>query len=311
RQLFDDLAIFFRGRNVDSGVELRFELDPALPENLVGDPRRLLQVFINLIDNAYKFTEKGSVTVRAALSARSAEGVKLDFAVADTGIGVSREQAEGIFSAFNQGDNSATRRYGGAGIGLSVTQRAVELMGGEISVSGEEGKGATFSFSCLFALDEDADAADAAKGADEAADAAENPQNIVLRGKRILLVEDNEVNTLIASELLETVGALVTTAQNGSEALERLAEARRDGGASFDLVLMDLQMPVMDGYEATETIKATPEYRDIPIYALTAHAFPEDRERCLALGMDGHLTKPIDTDAFYAALRTAVAPKAR
>jgi CheY-like chemotaxis protein len=149
------------------------------------------------------------------------------------------------------------------------------------------------------------------EGPSEAAGATENPKNAVLRGKRILLVEDNEVNMLIASELLESVGILVTKAQNGREALDRLAETTAGGGEPFDLVLMDLQMPVMDGYEATEIIKSTQAYRDISIYALTAHAFPEDRERCLALGMDGHLTKPIDTDVFYAALRTAVEPKAR
>jgi CheY-like chemotaxis protein len=285
-------------------------LDPALPKNLLGDPRRLLQIFINLVDNAYKFTEKGSVTIRAAVSARARDGVTLHFAVADTGIGMSREEMDDIFSAFNQADNSATRRYGGIGIGLSVTRQTVELMGGEITVSGEEGKGTTFSFSCLFALDEEADPA-SDEGADEAADAAENPKNTVLQGKRVLLVEDNEVNTLIAAELLEAVGVLVTTAQNGREALDRITEMHRDGGAPFDLVLMDLQMPVMDGYEATKPIKSMPEHRDIPIYALTAHAFPEDRDRCLALGMDGHLTKPIDTDLFYAALRAAVAPKAR
>jgi signal transduction histidine kinase len=305
-QLFDDLAIFFRGRNADSAVTLRFESDPALPGELTGDPRRLLQIFINLIDNAYKFTEEGSVTVRAALSARDAESVTIDFSVADTGIGMSREQMDGIFSAFNQADNSSTRKYGGAGIGLTVTRQMVELMGGRISVCSEEGKGTTFAFSCSFSIEEDAAASERparAEGADAAA------QNAVLHGKRILLAEDNEVNTLIAAELLSAVGIEVVTAQNGKEALDRLAESKRADGAPFDLVLMDLQMPVMDGYAATEAIRAMPEYRDLPIYALTAHAFPEDRERCLSIGMDGHLTKPIDTDTFYAALRTAVAPK--
>jgi signal transduction histidine kinase len=307
RRIFDDLAVFFRGRNADSGIELRFELDSALPAGLIGDPRRLLQIFINLIDNAYKFTEKGAVTVRAAVSERGPESVTLSFAVEDTGIGMSPEQMEDIFSAFNQADNSSTRKYGGVGIGLTVTRQTVELMGGEISVSGEAGKGTVFSFSCPFSL-----AADSAEdNPAEAANAAKEAKNDVLRGKRILLAEDNEINMLIAAELLNAVGAEVATAQNGREALDMLAETATGGGAPFDLVLMDLQMPVMDGYEAAETIKAMPEYRDMPIYALTAHAFPEDRERCLSIGMDGHLTKPIDTDLFYAALRTAVASKAR
>jgi signal transduction histidine kinase len=304
RQLFGDLEIFFRGRDVDSDIELRFETDSALPSALTGDPRRLLQVFINLIDNAYKFTEQGSVTVRAAVAARDGESVTLNFAVEDTGIGMSTEQMAGIFSAFNQADNSATRKYGGAGIGLTITQQMVELMGGQITVSGEEGKGTTFAFTCNFSLEAASDLAPAGEPVNAAL------QNAVLKDKRILLVEDNEVNTLIATELLTAVGIEVVAAQNGSEALDRLAESNRDGGRPFDLVLMDLQMPVMDGYEATETIRAMPEYKSLPIYALTAHAFPEDRERCLSLGMDGHLTKPIDTEIFYEALRTAVTPKA-
>ncbi|MDR2355356.1 MAG: response regulator, partial [Clostridiales Family XIII bacterium] len=308
RQLFDDLAIFFRGRDADSGVELRFELDSALPEELTGDPRRLLQIFINLLDNAYKFTEAGTVTVRAAVSARDAETVTLDFAVTDTGIGMKQEQMDEIFSAFNQADNSSTRKYGGAGIGLTVTRQMVELMGGRITVSGEEGKGTTFAFSCTFPSEGDS-AAQGSPAQSGAADTRAERRNAALQNKRILLVEDNEINTLIAAELLTAVGIEVVTAQNGEEALARLADSNRGDCPPFDLVLMDLQMPVMDGYEATETIRSMPEYRELPIYALTAHAFPEDRERCLSLGMNGHLTKPIDAESFYDALRTAVAPE--
>ncbi|MDR1246889.1 MAG: response regulator [Clostridiales Family XIII bacterium] len=306
KNLFDDIAAFFRERNIASNIELRFELGTDIPDDLVGDPQHLLRIFINLVDNAFKFTEKGSITVRAAVSERAQNSVTLRFAVEDTGIGMSETQMSEIFTAFNQADNSATRKYGGAGIGLTVTQRMTELMGGEISVSGEEGKGTTFTFTCPFKL--------VPEGSDESTQNTESTadtDNTVLRGKRILLVEDNEVNTLIASELLSSVGIDVTTAQNGKEALNRLDDAAHSGGPFFDLVLMDLQMPVMDGYKATELIKATPEYRDLPIYALTAHAFPEDRDRCFALGMDGHLTKPIDTDVFYAALRTAVTPKVK
>jgi two-component system sensor histidine kinase/response regulator len=303
RRIYDDLAVFFREQNAGADIELRFELDDSLPAMLVGDPLRLQQIFINLIDNAYKFTEKGSVTVRAAVSKRTRENVTIDFAVADTGIGMSREQMDRIFSAFNQADNSSTRKYSGAGIGLTVTQKILELMGGEIAVDGEEGKGTTFSFSCTFPV----------AGAVAAPDAAaEAKRNAALRGLRVLLVEDNEVNAMVAMELLEAVGIEVVTAQNGREALDRLAEAGRaaGGGQPLDLVLMDLQMPVMDGYEATRIIMETPEYRDVPVYALTAHAFPEDRERCLALGMKEHLTKPIDVETFYAALRKVVASKA-
>jgi CheY-like chemotaxis protein len=192
----------------------------------------------------------------------------------------------------------------------------VELMGGEIHVSSKEGEGTIFTFSCPFSLAGDvseafvpgparpSEAAVLPETDSPAAD-AENDENAALRGMRVLLVEDNEINALIATELLNAVGVETTTAQNGSEALEQLelAAGAHHGVPAFDLVLMDLQMPVMDGYEATKIIKSTPKYKDIPVYALTAHAFPEERERCFALGMEEHLTKPINVESFYEALR--------
>jgi CheY-like chemotaxis protein len=180
----------------------------------------------------------------------------------------------------------------------------LKLMGGEVSVSSEEGKGSVFRFSCVFPLPPSPEA-----GIPPAS--GEGDPNAVLRGMRVLLVEDNEINALIATELMEAVDIEVTTAQNGREALQCLAEAARSSGPPFDLVLMDLQMPVMDGYEATKLIKENLEYRDIPVYALTAHALPEEKARCLALGMKEHLTKPIDVKTFYEALREAAASKAK
>jgi signal transduction histidine kinase len=323
KQMFDDLAIFFQEQNAGSQTVLRLELDSSLPAVIVGDPLRLQQIFINLVDNAFKFTEKGSVTVRAAVSERGRDDVTLNFAVEDTGIGMSQKQMDEIFSAFNQADNSSTRKYGGTGIGLTITRQMVELMGGEISVSSKEGVGTTFNFSCRFPLTEkeqekEQDASPTESAATEESEEDANKtdknggdeenavENACLRGMRVLLVEDNEINTLIAMELLNAVDIEVTTAENGSEALERIAEAAKTGSPPFDLVLMDLQMPVMDGYEATKIIRATPEYRDMPIYALTAHVFPEERERCLALGMKDHLAKPIDVEVFYEALREVV-----
>jgi signal transduction histidine kinase len=298
RKLFDDLSVFFKEQNTESDIALDIQIDPSLPPTLMGDPLRLQQVFINLVDNAYKFTEKGSVTISADVSALDKDSVTIDFAVEDTGIGMSPEQIENIFAAFNQADNSSTRKYGGAGIGLSITRQMIELMGGKISVQSEKAKGTTFSFSCEFALD---------KGISEPEEPAAL-KNVTLNGMRVLLVEDNEINTMIAAELLNAAGVMVTTAENGREALDQLDQltaAQTDGRPPFDLILMDLQMPVMDGYEATQIIKGTPAYRDIPIYALTAHAFPDERNRCFALGMSKHLTKPIDVEAFYAALREA------
>jgi signal transduction histidine kinase len=309
-RMLDDLSIFFQEQKAGSGVDLRFELDPDLPARLLGDPLRLQQTFICLIENAFKFTEQGAITVRAAVSERDAHKAALDFAVEDTGIGMSREQIDAIFFAFNQGDNSATRKYGGVGIGLTVARQMVELMGGEIHVSSEVGKGTVFTFSCSFPIAQEEPGPE--RETADTPDADQADENAPLRDLRVLLVEDNEINTLIAMELLNAVGIKVTTAQNGQEALDRLAEAAATyGSPPFDLVLMDLQMPVMDGYEATKIIKSMPEYRDLPVYALTAHAFPEERERCLALGMDAHLTKPIDVDAFYEALRNVAIPKGR
>jgi signal transduction histidine kinase len=307
RRMFEDLAVFFREKYEHSDIELRLELSGDLPAKLIGDTLRLQQIFINLVDNAYKFTEEGSVTVRASVSSLGPNEVTLTFEVEDTGIGISPKQADDIFAAFNQADNSYSRKYGGIGIGLAITREMVELMGGKIGVSSEEGKGTVFTFSCSFPLASDEPAAEALEP-----ETPNDDPNAILKGMRVLLAEDNEINTLIASELLDAVDIDVTTAKNGEEALEQLAQAVRDGAnPPFDLVLMDLQMPVMDGYEATKIIKETPEYRDIPVYALTAHALPEERQRCLDLGMGHHLTKPIDTETFYAALRDAAKESAR
>jgi CheY-like chemotaxis protein len=235
---------------------------------------------------------------------RGQNDITVNFSVKDTGIGMSQDQMDKIFAAFNQADNSSTRKYGGVGIGLTVTQQMVKLMGGEIAVSSEKGTGTTFSFSCVFQLVEPTAMSDVLPEEEN------EDENAVLRGMRVLLVEDNEINALIAEELLNIVDIDVTTAQNGSEALKQLEEASQtNGNPPFDLVLMDLQMPVMDGYEATKIIKTMPKYKDMPIYALTAHAFPEEKARCFDLGMEAHLAKPIDVEAFYTALRKAAASK--
>ena len=297
RRVFEDIAALFQEQSISSGVGIAFDLDPAIPPVLLGDPLRLHQIFINLVGNAFKFIEKGGITVRAAVSRREGREATLYFAVEDTGIGMSGGQMREIFAAFTQADGSITRKYGGTGLGLTLTRQMVALMGGELAVSSAPGKGSVFSFSCTFPLP--------AEDAVTAEPVVEENENARLRGLRVLLVEDNEINILIAKELLDAVAADVTTAQNGREALERIEEAaaRSGGGKPFDVVLMDLQMPVMDGFEATTAILANPEYRDMPVFAMTAHAFDEERARCLEMGMKGHLSKPIDVGALYRALR--------
>ena len=304
RPTIGELFDYFQERNSQSGVQLCMELDSSLPSILVGDPVRLKQVLFNLIDNAYKFTEKGSITIRAAVVRRDPNNVMVNFSVEDTGIGMSREQMDDIFAVFTQADNSPTRKYGGVGIGLAITREMVRLMGGTITVSGEEGKGTIFAFSCPFQVPEGTSVSEETK----IFPPSKSDPNDVLRGMRVLLVEDNKINAMIAAELLKAVEIDVSSAVNGQEALDRLAETVKVRGTpAFDLILMDLQMPVMDGYEATQIIKSMPEYEKIPIYALTAHAFAEERDRCFALGMQEHLTKPIDVEKFYESLRK-VAP---
>ena len=304
RPIIDGLTDYFQERNSNSDVKFRVEWDSVLPQTLAGDPVRLKQVLFNLIDNAYKFTEKGSITVRAVVVRHDPNNVMVDFSIEDTGIGMNREQMDNIFAAFSQADDSPSRKYGGVGLGLTITREMVRLMGGTITVSGEEGKGMVFTFSCPFQVPEGVSIAKES----QASLLPKNESNDVLREMRVLLVEDNKINAMIAAELLKSVEIDVAVAVNGAEALDQLAQVVKSRGTpAFDLILMDLQMPVMDGYEATRIIKSTPEYKDIPVFALTAHAFAEERNRCFALGMQEHLSKPLDVEKFYAALRT-VAP---
>ncbi|GHT45938.1 hypothetical protein FACS189454_06260 [Planctomycetales bacterium] len=304
RRVFDDITVFFKSPNAGAptDVPLYFDLDESLPPSLIGDPLRLQRIFINLVDNAFKFTEKGSITVRAKAAKNDGKEVTIHFAVEDTGIGISEQKLDEIFAVFNQADNSATRKYGGVGIGLTVTREIVELMGGKINVASEVGKGTSFTFSCAFPIAGDTAAADT--NAENTENNENGNKNEILKGLRVLLVEDNKINALVATRLLQAVGIEVTSAINGNVALEKLAEATKiNPEKPFDLVLMDLQMPVMDGYEATKIIKGKDEYHNIPVFALTAHTLPEDRERCLALGMQDHLNKPIDIEIFYKTLR--------
>ncbi|GHT24905.1 hypothetical protein FACS189419_09850 [Planctomycetales bacterium] len=303
--MLSELTGYFEQQKPDSPVVQKLDIKADVPATLSGDEFRLKQVFINLLDNAYKFTERGTITITAAVARQDPNNVMLDFTVADTGIGMNKVQLEKVFEAFNQADNSATRKYGGAGIGLTLTREMVVMMGGRISVASEEGKGTVFAFSVPFQISEGAERISIGENQTEKNTSPEqnDAANEVLKGMRVLLVEDNKVNALIAAELMKSVGIAVTTAVNGEEALKRLAEMKSEHRPLFDLILMDLQMPVMDGYEATRIIKAMPDYRNIPVYALTAHAFAEERERCRNLGMEEHLTKPIDVPKFYEALR--------
>jgi len=303
----NDAMMMVRQRAQDKGIALRCEfVSPELlgERGLIhGDALRLGQVLANLLSNAVKFTEHGHVTLRVRLSDWEPTEATLHVEVEDSGIGMNADQLQNLFSEFTQADGSTTRRYGGTGLGLSITRRLVGLMGGDIAVHSEPGQGSTFRIQMPVVP---ARILGALPGA-SAAHLAAQDERLRLDGLRVLLVEDNALNQQLANELLTRRGAQVTVAQHGQEALALL----RQPGVHHDVVLMDLQMPVMDGYQATQAIRQDPALRDTPVLAMTAHAMVEERERCLALGMQGHLSKPLDPLTLYATLSPYVPAAAR
>jgi CheY-like chemotaxis protein len=271
------------GKAREKGLRLEHQLSPDLPDDLVGDWLRLQQVLINLVGNALKFTERGRVSLHLTVVERVAEDVVLQCEVTDTGIGIPYERQSAIFEPFTQADGSTTRSYGGTGLGLTISKKLVEMMGGRMWMESEPGRGATFRFTVRLGV-QPATAAPAppAKTAPPIA-----PGGGALR---ILLAEDNAVNQLIAVRLLEKEGHRVHAVTSGRAALDALQSQ------PFDLVVMDLQMPEMGGLEATAIIRQRERGSGtrLPILALTANAMVGDLERCLQAGMDGYVSKPID-----------------
>jgi signal transduction histidine kinase/CheY-like chemotaxis protein len=277
------LAHAVRGR--DLVVSCRFDAD--VPETLVGDPTRFRQVVVNLVGNAIKFTPRGEIALRVRREARDEAGVVLHVEVSDTGIGVAPDRREAIFHAFTQADGATTRQFGGTGLGLTISARLVDMMSGRIWMKEAPGGGSVFHFTARFDVAA-VRAADAGPSADPAAAAPAAPA-----GLRLLVAEDNAVNRKYISTLLRRLGHAVTLAEDGAQAVA----AWRDG--DFQAVLMDVQIPVMDGLEAARSIRGEEAVRGghVPIIALTAHAMAADRERCLAAGMDGYVSKPIQPEA--------------
>jgi CheY-like chemotaxis protein/two-component sensor histidine kinase len=278
-------------------IALRVDLDPTLPEVVIGDAGRLKQVLLNLGSNAIKFTAQGEVTVRVLVRGRDQHTVSLGFEVVDTGIGLSPEQQRRVFEGFSQAETSTSRRFGGTGLGLTISQRMVELLGGTLQVRSELGVGSTFSFDLTLPI-----------GTAQPPAASETPTAVrQLEGVRILVVEDNPINQLVAKTLLLREGAVITLAENGQLALDAL-QASPDG---FDAVLMDVQMPVMDGLEATRLIRQELKLTQLPILAMTANAMESDREACLESGMNDHIGKPFKIQNLLAMLiRHAIIKKA-
>lgn len=276
-------------------LRLEARLDPRLPAALSGDALRLRQIILNLGSNALKFSEKGAVRITLDLMQEEGDNVRVACEVSDEGIGMSAEDQARIFTPFSQADTSITRRFGGTGLGLALCRRLTALMGGEISVRSELGKGSVFRVELPFT---------AIRGAHPAVgEALEDPEDLeCLNGLRVLVAEDGDINREIMEALLDGMGAICIPAQNGREALD-IWLAR---SAEIDLVLMDVQMPIMDGYTATRRIRESglPGAESVPILAMTAYAMRGDAERSLQAGMDAHLTKPVNVSELTGVLKT-------
>jgi PAS domain S-box-containing protein len=301
RAVLDDLVALIGHRTEQKGLTLAFDIDPAIPDVLRGDSLRLGQILVNLCGNAIKFTHAGGIVVCARLLESTSQALQLRFAVRDSGIGLSAEQIQRLFQPFEQADASTTRRYGGTGLGLSIARRLTEMMGGEIGVESQLGHGSEFWFTVRVGVGRPAAAAEPADPRDIGphavdVDVSAGRQTPAFHGAKLLLVEDNDINREVAEEILTRTGATVAVARNGEEAV---ALARQGG---FDLVLMDIQMPVMDGVQATRTLRRDPALRDLPIVAMTASAMVGDRERFLAAGMNDYVVKPIHVPALYVTL---------
>jgi signal transduction histidine kinase/CheY-like chemotaxis protein len=295
-----DLLNLTGGKAAEKGLALIADLSPRLAAMPVqGDALRLGQILLNLTSNAIKFTDRGSVTVRIAAVTESGADVQLRFEVRDTGIGIAEEDRQRLFDSFEQADGSMTRRHGGTGLGLAICKRLVDLMGGCIGVDSEPGVGSTFWFTLR--LDRSANSAAAVEGP--------NLAGCELRrqgaGSRVLLAEDEPVNQEVARGLLESAGLRVDIANDGAEAVA-MAMARRN---DYDLVLMDMQMPKLNGLDATRAIRALAGWETRPIVAMTANAFDEDREACLAAGMNDYLAKPVEPETLYETLMKWLPPR--
>jgi len=293
----EEVAALFAGSAEERGVALRVEVDPNLP-SLRGDPVRLRQILNNFTSNALKFTDVGEVTLIAHPLERRDGRLMVRLAVRDTGCGIDPSRQAMIFDAFTQADSSTTRRYGGTGLGLTICKRLAERMGGQIGVESTVGEGSTFWVTVVLAPAHSAVVAPVS-GCGAGGDAGET----IAAGLRVLVAEDNRVNQRVIQRLLEQLGCAVVLVENGAEVVAAAA------GGTFDLCLMDMQMPEMDGLDATRAIRSGEAERGIhlPILALTASAMQADREACMEAGMDGHLAKPIRREALVAALQGCLA----
>tara|TARA_R110002111_G_scaffold67_2_gene647 strand:- start:81498 stop:84227 length:2730 start_codon:yes stop_codon:yes gene_type:complete len=291
--LIENVYSLMKVRAAAKGLPFEVRFDGPIPETICSDPTRLRQILINVVGNAIKFTETGSVQIVTRLLTAKNQQPKLQFDVIDTGMGIAEDRIDHLFLPFMQDDNSVTRKYGGTGLGLTICKRLAELLGGEISVSSTVGEGSTFSVTIQTGpLENVRLLKKGIKPVSETAEVKKIPQTeFPLENYHILLTEDGPDNQRLISFLLKKAGAKVSVADNGQISFDTATAAMQDG-CPFDAILMDMQMPVLDGYEATKLLRAA-DYQG-PIIALTAHAMSGDRQKCLDAGCDDYLTKPVD-----------------
>lgn len=288
RNLIQNVVSGFEIKSRQKGLDFIFDIDPKIPSNLIGDPTRISQILNNLCGNAVKFTDKGSVQVLVTYQCKDDDKVKLKFEIKDTGVGIPEDKQDKIFDSFSQADSNTTRLYGGTGLGLSISKKLIDIMGGRIQVKSDLELGTTFSFELYFTISH--------RSKSNIAFSTENFQNgNKIKGMHILLAEDNQMNILILKQLLTRREITYEIAMNGQVAIEKVQSG------NFDMVLMDLQMPILDGYKATQSIRdlADEKYRELPILAITASAYNEIRKKLMESGMNDYITKPINPEDLY------------
>ncbi|HET6992051.1 MAG TPA: response regulator, partial [Bacteroidia bacterium] len=287
REIIEGVILIMRFSTTRKGISLDYSLHEGIPEVVVGDPFRLKQILLNLVSNSVKFTEKGSVKIDVGLISEDEDNCTIRFVVADTGIGIPEDLLTVIFESFTQASNETSRKYGGTGLGLTIVKQLVELQGGSIYVESKLNEGSDFIVTLPF------------RKGDEKHIPVKTDEKVeflkTLGPVRVLLVEDNEMNQMLAHKVLSKWGFTIDTATNGEEGIEKLS------AGEYDIILMDIQMPGMDGYEATTYIRKnmSPPKSEIPIIAMTAHAIAGEAEKCIELGMDDYISKPFSQKALY------------